>query len=149
MAEYPKLRQTTYPRRSSSRSVLHRRLDGQGHVYQARYKSFPVETDEHFYQVVRYVERNPLRANLVSDLGNWRWSSLWRRKAGDVAHRLLLADWPLPCPADWPAQVAAPQSEVELTAIRRSVLRGKPYGNRTWVEKTALELGLESTLRPR
>jgi MoxR-like ATPase len=38
---------------------------GYGHLYQGRYKSFPVESDEHFYQVLRYVERNALRANLV------------------------------------------------------------------------------------
>ncbi len=43
----------------------HKQLVGTGHVYQARYKSFPVETDEYFYQVLRYVERNALRANLV------------------------------------------------------------------------------------
>ena len=39
---------------------------GEGHVYQARFKSFPVEEDAYFYQVVRYVERNALRANMVS-----------------------------------------------------------------------------------
>ena len=36
-----------------------------GHVYQGRYKSFPVESEEHFWVVARYVERNALRANLV------------------------------------------------------------------------------------
>ena len=38
---------------------------GLGHVYQGRYKSFPLEEDEHFLAVARYVERNALRANLV------------------------------------------------------------------------------------
>ena len=33
---------------------------GSGHLYQGRYKSFPVESDEHCYQVLRYVERNAL-----------------------------------------------------------------------------------------
>ena len=42
----------------------HRRRVGEGHVYQGRYKSFPIESDTHFYQVARYVERNALRANL-------------------------------------------------------------------------------------
>lgn len=52
---------------------------GYGHLYQGRYKSFPVESDDYFYQVVRYVERNALRANLVTRAEDWRWSSLWRR----------------------------------------------------------------------
>ena len=44
---------------------MNRRRFGYGHLYQGRYKSFPVESDDHLYQVVRYVERNALRANLV------------------------------------------------------------------------------------
>ena len=34
------------------------------------------QEDEHFYQVLRYVERNPLRANLVETAEAWKWSSL-------------------------------------------------------------------------
>src|SRR5688572_17650268 len=33
----------------------HRQRVGYGHLYQGRYKSFPIESDEHFYSVVRYV----------------------------------------------------------------------------------------------
>jgi len=42
----------------------HRRSAGAGHLYQGRFKSFPVQEDEHFYSVCRYAERNALRANL-------------------------------------------------------------------------------------
>jgi putative transposase len=52
---------------------------GTGHLYQGRFKSFPVQSDEHFLTVCRYVERNPLRARLVRRAENWRWSSLWLR----------------------------------------------------------------------
>ena len=44
----------------------HRHSTGQGHVYQGRFKSFPIQDDLHFITVCRYVERNALRANLVS-----------------------------------------------------------------------------------
>ncbi|NLX98954.1 MAG: hypothetical protein GXY83_22645, partial [Rhodopirellula sp.] len=54
----------------------HRHEIGFGHLYQGRYKSFPVETDDYFYQVVRYAERNALRANLVARAELWPWSSL-------------------------------------------------------------------------
>src|SRR5271165_906685 len=47
-----------------------------GHVWQARFKAFPIQQDEHFLTVVRYVERNPLRAGLVERAQDWRWSSL-------------------------------------------------------------------------
>ena len=51
---------------------------GSGHLYQGRFKSFPVESDEHLDTVLRYVERNPLRANLVEQAQDWRWSCLSR-----------------------------------------------------------------------
>ena len=38
----------------------HRGYAGLGHVYQGRYKSFPVESDEHFWVVARYVECAPI-----------------------------------------------------------------------------------------
>jgi putative transposase len=100
---------------------------GYGHLYQGRYKSFPVESDDHFYQVVRYVERNALRANLVARAEDWRWSSLWRRVHGTAEDRWPLSPWPLPRPRDWTDLVNRPQTEAELEAIRKrspnSILR--------------------------
>ena len=43
----------------------HYHSSGAGHVYQGRFKSFPVQGDEHFLTVCRYVERNALRADLA------------------------------------------------------------------------------------
>ena len=72
----------------------HRGYAGLGHVYQGRYKSFPVESDEHFWVVARYVERNALRANLVLRAEEWQWSSLWQRCHPTGEERSLLAAWP-------------------------------------------------------
>ena len=63
----------------------HRHKIGYGHLYQGRYKCFPVETEDYFYQVVRYVERNALRASLVERAESWRWSSLRRVEREDPA----------------------------------------------------------------
>ena len=128
----------------------HRHETGWGHLYQGRYKCFPVQTEEYFYQVVRYVERNALRANLVERAELWRWSSLARERSRieEVAFPIL-SSWPLPRPADWLEIVNRPQSEAELAAIRRCVNRGCPYGGAEWIARTVESLGLESTLRPR
>lgn len=128
---------------------INRARVGYGHLYQGRYKSFPIEGDEHFYQVSRYVERNALRANLGRSAEQWRYGSLWRRIHGTPEERRILSDWPLPRPRSWLQYVNRPQSEAELEAIRRSVRRGQPYGGEDWVRATAARLGLESTLRPR
>jgi putative transposase len=120
---------------------------GYGHLYQARFKSFPIENDAHFYTVVRYVERNALRAGLVGRAEDWPWGSLCRRVVG--RRTPLLADWPLPEPPDWRVLVDEPQTEAELEAIRRCVRRGCPYGTSTWANSAAEELGLQSTMRSR
>ena len=104
----------------------HRREVGYGHLYQGRFKCFPVQTDAYFYDVVRYVERNALRANLVARAERWPWSSLGRGlRAEPVAP--ILADWPLPRPADWPTIVNRPQTESEIASLRHCVNRGRPY----------------------
>ena len=61
----------------------HYKSTGYGHVYQGRYKSFPIEKDNYFLQACRYIERNSLRAGLVKKAEDWRWSSLWIREFGN------------------------------------------------------------------
>jgi putative transposase len=126
----------------------HRHEIGYGHLYQGRYKCFPVETEDYFYRVVRYVERNALRANIVERAEQWRWSSLRRAEREDSAFPIL-SPWPLPRPADWLHLVNQPQTEAELEALRCCVNRGRPFGDPSWVADMARQLGLERTLRPR
>jgi REP-associated tyrosine transposase len=120
---------------------------GQGHVYQGRFKSFPVQNDLHLLTLLRYVEANPLRAGLVKRAEQWAWSSLAGRVSPDG--RPLLTDWPLPRPRDWVATVNEPMGRDQLSAARQSVCRGRPFGNEVWVRQTAGRLGLDFTLRPR
>ncbi len=122
---------------------------GSGPIYQGRFKSFPVQSDEHLLTVARYIERNPLRARLVEDVRQWQWSSLWRRCQAEAALRAMLSVWPVPMPGDWVKWVQRPQSEAELESVRLSVVRGRPFGNDRWSQRTAKRFGLESTFRPR
>jgi putative transposase len=55
----------------SMRWHTHYHTTGTGHLYQNRFKSFPIEADDHLYTVLRYVERNALRANLVKRAEDW------------------------------------------------------------------------------
>ncbi len=128
--------------------VSHRTV-GYGHLYQGRFKSFPVQPDEqHLRMVCRYVERNPLTAGLVQRAQDWRWSSLWVRREGSDAERSLLTPWPVDEPADWVARVNAPVTTKELARIQTSIQRGRPLGTDAWVQRTAHRLGLEHSIRP-
>lgn len=130
----------------------HRHTAGTGPVYQGRFKSFPIERDEHAVTVLRYVERNALRAGLVDAAEGWQYASLWRwvnRRRAEARHPELptLHDWPVERPRRWAALVNDALSESELEDVRRSVQRGAPYGNTNWVKRTAARLSLDSTLR--
>ena len=122
---------------------------GCGHLYQGRYKSFPVQADEHFLTVCRYVERNAMRAKLVRRAEDWRWSSLWRREHGDEEARSVLSAWPADRPRDWLRRVNAAEARAELEALRLSAARGRPFGDAAWTERMLRRLGLENTVRPR
>lgn len=127
----------------------YRKTGGRGHLYQSRFRSFPIQQDGHFLSVARYVERNALRANLVARAEAWRWCSLWVRReraAGPMQGRL--AAWPVAVPADWLRRVNGPQGEAELAALRASRDRGRPYGEAGWALATAQRLRIDSSLRP-
>jgi len=127
----------------------HHHTQGTGHLYQNRFKAFPIQEDDHYYSAMRYAERNALRADLVVRAEHWRWSSLWLRTCDERKAAALLTDGPLPLPVDWLDIVNSPQTEAELEAIRQSVRRGCPFGNDAWRSNAAARLGLEYTLRPR
>jgi putative transposase len=122
---------------------------GTGHLYQGRFKSFPVQTDRHFLTLSRYVERNPLRANLVPRAEQWRWGSLWRREFGSAEAKRLLSPWPVERSSDWVECVNQPLTPAETAAIQQCLHRGRPYGDHRYTEQTAALLRLESTLRSR
>jgi putative transposase len=121
---------------------------GTGHLYQGRFKSFPIAQDEHLYRVLRYVERNALRANLVARAEEWRWSSLWRRSHPDREPAIALADWPVRMPDDWVDHVNQPETDAELAVLRRSLCRGTPFGGPVWQKEIARRLRIQFTLRP-
>ena len=132
----------------SQRRHAHYHSSGSGHLYQGRFKSFPIQTDEHFLTVCRYVERNPVRAGLVGKTNEWRWSSMWRRVHGSEESKALLSSWPVDRPPDWLHRVVRPETERELEDLRRCVKRARPYGSDIWSGRIAKKLGLEHTLRP-
>jgi putative transposase len=117
---------------------------GTGALYQGRFKALPVQTDGHFLAVVRYVQRNPVRAGLVTRVQDWRWSGAWR--FANNCHSGFLDEWPVLRPVNWLELVNEGQSEGELWAIREAVTHSAPFGNEQWTRETATNLGIMHTL---
>jgi putative transposase len=76
----------------------HTKTVGCGHVYQDRFKGSQVFTERYYYNLLRYVEQNPLRASLVRSSKDWRWSSLAERRGNG---RMLLDAGPAGLPFEW------------------------------------------------
>ena len=120
---------------------------GYGHVYQGRYKSFLVENDEYLLTVIKYIERNPVRAKIVAKVEEWKWGSGYRRLEGSPKERLLLSAPPIDLPAKYRQWVNESDKEEVLNAVRESVNKGKPFGTMKWAEQMIERFKLELTTR--
>ena len=126
---------------------MHRGAVGTGPLYQGRFKSLPVQRDEHLARLLRYVQRNPVRAKLVDRAGRWKHTGhAARQTPGPLAD--VLSPWPIKMPADWDEWVNKPQTQDEIDAIRLHIQRGRPFGSGEWMKKTARAMDLEYTMRP-
>jgi putative transposase len=70
----------------------HRHYRSSGYIWQGRFKSFPIQGDEHLLTVLRYVLQNPVRAGLAKSPDDWSWSS--------IRHKEMSDPLPLEVPAD-------------------------------------------------
>jgi putative transposase len=119
----------------------HRHHGTSGHVWQDRFKSFPIQQNDHFLTVVRYVLLNPVRAGLVALAQQWPWSSLNFPE--------LIDPLPVPLPAEWDDLLALPLDDDALQKVRISARRQAPYGDPHWQASIAMLGGMAATLRPR
>lgn len=141
------------PERPESLKVLFRRIHGRyaqyfnarqgrtGHLWERRFFSCVLE-DSHLWTALRYVEQNPVRANMVENPWDYRWSSC-------LAH-LELPRAPRPFPLDltpWTAvggasawkELLLPRDHPDrLAALRSATYSGAPFGSPEFVELLSL-----------
>ena len=96
--------------------------------------------------MLRYIERNPVRAGFVAHAEAWRWSSadLW---TGPTEESLVHVG-PVPRPTPWLSWVNEDAVDSSLAQIRQCVNRGTPFGSVGWVARVVRSLGLEASVRP-
>lgn len=121
------------------------KTNGSGHLYQGRYKSLLVEQDEYLKTLIKYVERNPVRAKLSIKCEDWQWGSAYRKLKCNPKERLLIDVPPSDLPSDYSAWINSVEEEKIIQSIRNSVVKGVPYGRENWVEKMVTSHKLEST----
>ncbi len=97
---------------------------GHGHLYQGTYKSFLVQTDAYLLTVLKYIERNAVRAKLSKSAASWKWGSAYRRLHGTTVSRRLLGDSPVPLPRNYKQWLNDPEPAEILADIQKRAQRG-------------------------
>lgn len=119
-----------------------------GHLWQGRYFSSALD-ERYLWAAMRYVERNPVRAGVVSRAQDYRWSSA-------PAHCKLVDDYVLTrdlrwlelwnAVGDWSRWLSDSDGVDDVSVLRRNVERGLPCGSDDFV--SALERRTGLALRP-
>lgn len=132
-------RQTRYVNRLESRS---------GSLWEGRYKSSPVQTEQYFLSCCRYIELNPVRAGVVVRPDQYRWSSYLVRKYG-LGHDWLdihgcymaLGDSERERSDRYRRYVEQDVANDEITLIRSSLQRGQLTGDTRFVDQVEQIIG--------
>ena len=109
-----------------------------GHLFQERFHSFPIQTDHHLLAVIRYVERNPVRAQMVGTATDYPWSSA-RHHVHTTPDRLVTESPFFPVPSNWEQLLT--EDEAHLAEVRRHVRTGRPWGSEAWMAAWEQQLG--------
>jgi len=101
-----------------------------GHLWQNRFFSCPLD-DKHLWLALRYVERNPVRAGLVSRAIDYRWSSASAHLGqGDPTRMLDLDFWESHGGVKrWSQLIDAEEDGTDLRNLRRATFAGEPLGS--------------------
>ena len=89
-----------------------------------------------------------MRAGLVDDSRNWRYSSLAIRNGVDKEN-LPIDPGPVKLPGNWNMLVNLLPGESLNAKLENCIKRGTPFGNDQWITRTSQKLGLQMTLTPR
>ena len=137
------------------------KLEGRrGTLWEGRYKSSPIQSDEYLLVCCRYVELNPVRAGIVDSPDHYQWSS-YRCKVGiekptwldlDPCYKRL-GRTEKECEAKYRQWIGESIPEGEWELIRQAVQRGQLTGSNQFVEevfeKTARRVEFRGQGRPK
>ena len=126
---------------------LNRKLMQSGRIWQNRFFSCVVASDQYLWAVARYIERNPVKVGLVERAEDYRWSSAKAHMTGTSDALLSANEWLAPQDRNAYAELVHTEDEETDDAIRKSTRTGRPFGSESFTEM--LELQLNQALKPK
>lgn len=125
-------------------AMINRRQKWTGHLWQGRFSSFPMD-ETYLLAAVKYIEMNPVRANLVPDPYSWQWSSARAHAAGQDDMLVKVAPL-LEMVGAW-KQFLSDANEEDADKIRGHERTGRALGGDTFLD--SLEFSLQRIVKPR
>jgi putative transposase len=133
------------PDREDSLAVLFRRVHGRyaqyynarsgrtGHLWQNRFFACGLSTS-HLWRALVYVDRNPIRAGLVSKVGEYRWSSAIAHLTGADDFQLIDMQWwsASGLQREWLRSLGS-EDAADIAALRASTYAGRPFGEEAFM----------------
>ncbi len=113
-----------------------------GHIFESRFKSFPVEDGEYLWEVVRYIDRNPVNAGLVNEPHEYSFSSAAAHIGGTTDGIITHLPFDGDDAGAFAEYLAQPGSKEEMTRIRESIRRNRPLGGAGFLSLIARRFGL-------
>lgn len=128
---------------------INRHYKRTGSLWEGRYKSSAVEAEKYLIACMRYIELNPVRANMVNDPGLYEWSSY--RSNGLGQHNEHLTPHALYLSIDKDSGVRQAEyrklfrtelDEEAINDIRQAITQGRPIGSDRFAEKISEMTGI-------
>ncbi len=110
-----------------------------GHLWQARFYSCVMD-EPHCLMAARYIERNPVRAQLVKRVQQWRWSSA-RSHLKNEPDGLVRLDGLLELAPDWRAFLKEKPGGENFDRLRKHVRMGRPLGDQVFLDALEKQVG--------
>ena len=121
-----------------------------GHLWQGRFFSSPLD-ESYLWSAVRYVERNPVRAGMVTQAEAYRWSSAAAHcglRDDALLTDQMLRDRGLVTVEGWSDWLSIEEKPERLDMLRQHVEKGLPCGSGGFVERLGKQAGRILERRP-
>ena len=130
---------------------FNKKMGMSGHLWQGRFYSCVMD-ERHLYACVRYIERNPVRANIVKEPVNYQWSSARIHCGIEEKDNLgvnRIFDYIEYTRGKWNNFIRTIDEREDIAEIKRHTLKGFPMGEEGLIRKLENKLGRFLRINPR
>ena len=113
--------------------MINFRENWRGHLWEGRFKSC-VLSEKHLYAAIRYVERNPVRANIVKKAEDYPWSSakahVYKKKDNLLSDNFVVKEIP-----DWKQYLDDNNDNINESLFIKHADTGRPLGDNDFIDR--------------